>query len=417
MVLAIGRMIRSSPYRPVLAHRLVRRLLPGITVSALGDGMSLVAVSWLAIELAPVADRGTWVAMAVAAYTLPGAAGALLLGRLLRGRDPAQLVRLDALLRALLLGAVPVAQALEGLSMGLYVALLAASSVLHSWGRAGVYTVLARLLPDRDHLPGNAVLSTISSLSTIIGPALAGPLIAWAGAGTVIAIDAATFLVLAATFRIAKPDSDRSDSATDTPSSTNRIGFVQRHPALVGLLGLSFVYFFLFGPVYVALPLHVSDDLHGSASLLSAFYTAFGIGAVVGAVLAGHLSRWRLWPTLIGIIICFGGLMLPLGLGAVPAVALPAFALAALLWPPYQSMSIALIQRTTSGSTLSQVLAAQSAIGVLSVPLGAALGGPLVTAFGAEQTLLLCAVATTALGAVAALAAVARAGVEPASPG
>lgn len=391
-----GRMMRSWPYRPVFTHRIVRRVLPGFTVSSIGDGMSLVAVSWLAIELAPAAHRGTWVAMAVAAYTLPGAAGALLLGRLLRSRDPARLVRWDALLRALALGAIPLAHAIGVLSIGLYVALLATSAVLHSWGRAGVYTAFAQLLPNRDHLAGNAVLSTINSLSTIIGPALAGPLIAWIGAPTVIAIDAATFLVLAASFRFTIPIRDGPGPNVDTTPGTGRFGFVRRHPALIGLLALSFAYFFLFGPVYVALPLHVTDDPHGSAALLSAFYTAFGIGAVVGAVLAGHLNRWPLWPTLIGIIICFGGFMLPLGLGAVPAIALPAFALAALLWPPYQSMSITLIQRTTSGSTLSQALAAHSAIGVLAVPLGSALGGPLVSAFGAEQTLQLCAIATTA---------------------
>jgi len=61
----------------------LRRILPCFAVSSLGDGMAVVAVSWLAIELAPSADRGIWVAMAAAAYTLSGAAGALLLGRFL----------------------------------------------------------------------------------------------------------------------------------------------------------------------------------------------------------------------------------------------------------------------------------------------------------------------------------------------
>lgn len=48
--------------------------------------MAVVAVSWLAIEIAPAAERGMWVALAAAAYTLSGAVGALLLGRLLRHR-------------------------------------------------------------------------------------------------------------------------------------------------------------------------------------------------------------------------------------------------------------------------------------------------------------------------------------------
>jgi hypothetical protein len=56
---------------PVLASPVLRRLLPAFAVSAVGDGMSAVGVAWLAIRIAPPADRG----LAVAAYTLPGAAG------------------------------------------------------------------------------------------------------------------------------------------------------------------------------------------------------------------------------------------------------------------------------------------------------------------------------------------------------
>ena len=73
-----------SAYRPVLANRVFGRLLLGFAISYLGDGMSFVAVAWLAIELAPQSTAGLWVGGAVAAYTLPGVVGALLFGRRLR---------------------------------------------------------------------------------------------------------------------------------------------------------------------------------------------------------------------------------------------------------------------------------------------------------------------------------------------
>jgi hypothetical protein len=47
------RRLVPSAYRPVLASRVFRRLILGFVVSYLGDGMSFVAVAWLAIELAP----------------------------------------------------------------------------------------------------------------------------------------------------------------------------------------------------------------------------------------------------------------------------------------------------------------------------------------------------------------------------
>src|SRR5258706_9988965 len=103
-----GRFPRSSPYWPVVTHPLLRRVLPGLVVSALGDGMSIVAVSWLALQVAPAAQRGIWVAVAVAAYSLPGAAGGALLGRFMRGRSGAQLAGWNATLRAVSLAAIVV---------------------------------------------------------------------------------------------------------------------------------------------------------------------------------------------------------------------------------------------------------------------------------------------------------------------
>ncbi|CAM5595399.1 MFS transporter [Streptomyces atroolivaceus] len=324
MFLALSRAVRASPYRPVMSHTTLRRILPGFAVSSLGDGMAVVAVSWLAIELAPAADRSVWVASAAAAYTLSGAAGALLLGRFLRHRRPALLAGWDAALRAVMLGAIPVLHAFDALGIKGYVVLLALSSVLHSWGQAGIYTLIARVLPARDHLAGNAVLSGVGSVATVAGPPLATLLIVLGGPATVLAVDAATFLVLAVTFLLLVPGEGVPEPQEEQASRAAGFSVIRQTPALSGLLALSFAFFFLFGPVYVALPLHVSEGLGAPAGVLAAFYTAFGAGAVLGSFLTGFLSRWRMWPTTLGIVTLFGLLMLPLGLGAPTTVSVPA---------------------------------------------------------------------------------------------
>ncbi|GAP48296.1 MFS transporter [Streptomyces azureus] len=409
MKLSLPHAVRASPYRPVVAHPVLRRLLPGYTVSSLGDGMAVVAVSWLAVELAPADDRGMWVAFAAAAYTLPGAAGAVLLNRLLRGLRPARLATWDALLRAGALGAIPLAQTIGVLSIWLYVALLGASSVLHSWGQAGTYTLIARQLPEGHHLAGNAVLSTIGSVSTVTGPLLAAPLVIWGGAASVLAVVAATFAVLAATLRLGMPpdaDTTAPDEA-DQASRTSGFGVIRHDRGLAGLLLLSAGFFLLFGPVYVALPLHVADDLHAPVGVLATFYSLFGAGAVAGAVLTGYLRRLPLGPAAAGIVAVSGAALLPLGLGAPTAAALAGFALVGLLWPPYSAMSTTLFQRSTTPALLPQVLTVVSAARTLAVPLGTVLGGPAVAALGPTRTLLVSAVGILALG-LAAVAALPR---------
>jgi hypothetical protein len=44
-----------------------RRLLTGLGVSSLGDGISVVTIAWLAVRLAPADDPGVLVGLAVAA--------------------------------------------------------------------------------------------------------------------------------------------------------------------------------------------------------------------------------------------------------------------------------------------------------------------------------------------------------------
>ena len=106
-MLNLNERIRASPYYPALAHPVFRRVLPGAAASALGDGMSAVAIAWLALKLAPAGSRGLWVGAAVAAYTVPGAIGAIVLRRWLRGRHGAGLVIVNAVLRGAALGPRP----------------------------------------------------------------------------------------------------------------------------------------------------------------------------------------------------------------------------------------------------------------------------------------------------------------------
>src|SRR5262249_61736429 len=109
-----------------------------------------------------------------AASTLPAAVGALALGRYLRRRPARALVLAHCLLRAAFLGAVVVLAATEALSPVTYVALLAGSSLLASWGSAGQYTMLAEVGGEDGRLAANSLATAQVWLATILGPVVAG---------------------------------------------------------------------------------------------------------------------------------------------------------------------------------------------------------------------------------------------------
>src|ERR1700730_16367325 len=413
----------SFAYRPVLAQPVLRRLLPAFAISALGDGMSAVAVAWLALLLAAPGQRGFVVGAAVAAYTLPGAAGAVLLSRPLRRFTGGRLVAADATLRAISLAAIPILFAFDALTVASYVALLAASSLLHAWGIAGRYTLVTEYLPEATRRTGNALLSTFDMAAYIVGPLLAGIIVAVANPSLAIAADAASFVILAATaWSTARPPTTVAEPAPPSAKGEWRQGFrvITKRPALAGLLALTWVFFLLYGPVEVALPLYVVGTLGGGAGLLGLFWAFFGVGAVVGALAAGVLHRLPLWPTLIASVIGWGAAILPLGLLhlAIPAVA--SFGIGGLLYAPYTALSFTLFQRESPAALLSQVLAARGALTVLAAPLGAALGGPLVTYLGASTKLFASGAATILLGLIAVAVLSARRaeqGVPGSSPG
>jgi MFS transporter, DHA3 family, macrolide efflux protein len=404
--------VRSSPYYPALTHPVLRRILPGAAASALGDGMSAVAIAWLALKLAPPDSRGLWVGAAVAAYSLPGAAGAVLLRRWLHGRGGARLVFVNAVLRAAALGLIG-ALAIAGLldSAG-YVALLGMSSLLSAWGVAGKYTLIADLLPAAQRIAGNSVFGLTDQLSLMIGPALAGVVTALAGPAVVISLDAASWGVLAISYARVAPLAARltattaaSNEAQDKAAAppADRAGgwaVIRSNPVLPGLMALSFVFYLLYGPIEVALPVHIASDLHGSAALLGTFWAVFGIGAVIGELAAPYLRRWPVWPTMTGIVIGWGLAIVPLGLPTPLWAGLAAFFAGAVIWGPWLSLSMAVLQDASPPGALAQVIAARSSLLILASPLGTALGGPIVAALGARGTLLASAVATIALGLI-----------------
>jgi MFS family permease len=411
---ATSRRLVPAAYRPVLANRVFRRLTLGFGVSYLGDGMSFVAVAWLAIDLAPQATAGLWVGAAVAAYTLPGVVGALAFGRRLR-RVPARwLLLADNVVRGVFLGAVLLAWLTGLLTLPLYVALLAVSSLLHAWGSAGKYTLLAELLPGEQRLAANTLVGSLEFAAMIAGPAIAGVLVSYVSPALVLGLDALTYVFLAVLVARTRLPGSGQVSPVDRAAARGGLALLRSHPELLGLLTLTWFFNLLYGPVEVALPLHVTGDLHAPGSLLGLYWMLFGIGAVLGGLAVGALRRLPLWPVTVAIVVGWGLTLLPFGLGAPAAVTVVSFMLGGAIYGPFVALSVTLLQAKAPPRQLAAMLAARSAVLLTASPLGTALGGPLTTALGPRATLGGSGLATVALGTVACVLLLARRDRRPA---
>ncbi|MBP0457000.1 MFS transporter [Streptomyces bomunensis] len=389
-------------YRQLFAHAEFRRFLPALAVSNLGDGMSVVAVAWLAVAIAPPGQSGLVVGAAVAAYALPGAAGALIFGRWLRRLTPRRLLATDSWVRMVLLGCVPCAWIAGVLHPVLYVGLLAGSSVLHAWGSAGKYSLISQMLPPDQRLAANALISSSASASVIVGPAVAGFLAVVVSPAWIIGLDAMSFALLAVQVgRLSGVKAVAAAASVGARRSATGLRLLRSQPELLGILALTWLFNFLYGPVEVALPLHVTDDLHSGASLLGLYWTLFGVGAVLGGLAAGALSKLPHWPVTLGIVAGWGLMLVPFGLGVSTGISLVCFGLGGMIYGPFTALSFTLLQNRTPEAWLTTVLAVRGAALLTASPVGTALGGPLSAAMGPRQVLAASGIATITVAVVA----------------
>ncbi|MGH3155508.1 MAG: MFS transporter [Streptosporangiaceae bacterium] len=402
--MAGGRRFRWSlpaGYARCLANRDFRRMQPGFLVSFLGDGMSLLGVAWLALQLAAPDSRPTVVGLAVAAYSLPAAVGSFALGRWLSSRSARSLILMDSLLRGVLFTLIPVLHWLRLLDPAVFIALLASSSLLHAWGIAGRQTFVAESLPQPDLLAGHSLVGCWEQLSYIAGPPLAGLVTAALGPAAVLAFDAVSYLYLALIASRAR----REATIGPRPSvPLRRAGrTLIRHSGLLGLLALSFVFYLLYGPIEVAVPVFVATRLGGDAALLGWIWGAFGTGAVIGALITGTLRRLPLWPVVLAIVAGWGLAMLPFAELGTLAAGIAGFGLGGVIFAPYGPVSITLLQQKAPFDELVSLSAFRSAVLVTASPLGAVVGGLLVAKLGSADVIRLSGLATIGLAALGAV--------------
>lgn len=373
----------------------------GYATSALGDGMAVVAIPWLAISLSHGHHTGLLVGGAVAAYTLPGVVAGLGLGKIFSRWDGRLLILAEAVLRAVALGVVAGLALAGGLTSPAFVALLGVSSLLGLAATTGELTSVTELLPPDQHVAGNSLLTVTSFATTMIGPALAGVLIVAVGAATVIGIDAAsyvTLIVAAAVSRHLRPPTPTGDEGHH--SMVSGLRSLARQPAVLGISVLCVAFFGLYGPVEVALPLYVSESLHASAAVLGGYWAAFAVGATLGALGASLVARFGLWKIAILSMIGWGACLVPFGFTNSIEVGFAAIAVGGLLYGPFQPLKSAVIQRHSPPGQLATLGAASAMLTTPAAPIGTAIGGPLVATLGPSTTLLLSGL-TTAGAAIA----------------
>ena len=389
-----------------------RRFFGGQVVSLAGNWMQIVAEMWLILSLT---GSGVYVGLTSALQFLPflliGAWGGLLADRLVKRRlllvtQAAMVVPPLALLALSLAGVVE-----PWMVLALVFVRGTANAIDYPTRQSFVVEIVGA-----DRVVNVVGLnSVIVHAARIIGPALAGLVIALWGVEPCFLINALSFAVMIWALWSMNPDELRPAPPVDREPGAVRAAFayVRRTPALavplalmalVGTLGFNF---------QVVIPLLARFTFDGGATAYGLLAAAMAGGSVIAALVVG--ARGRVSTRLITIA------ALAFGVGALGAAAAPSLATEALLLAVLGAASVTFAAQINSWLQLAvepqmrgRVMALYSIVFLGSTPIGGPISGWLAEAVDPRATLVLAAAAAF-IAAIAGRYAFARLEV-PATP-
>ena len=247
----------------------------------------------------------------------------------------------------------------------------------------------------------NALLATTTSAWEVLGPVVAGALVATLGAGWAIGVDALTFLAsatLLAGVEAQIVEERRRERFLRDLADGWRV-FRSRNWLWIDGVYSALGNFAVFAPFLALGPIVATRSLDGVRSW-ALIVAAFGMGSVVGGLALLRLRPAR--PLLVGVP-CLGLLALPLALLAAPA-STAAIAAAALLGgiglSVFNTLFETTVQQHVAPAALSRVASIDWLLSLGLFPLGFAIAGPAAGAFGIRAPLVVGAVWIVASTAV-----------------
>ena len=382
------RPVSSAPQRDRLP---LFMLLAANGLSMLGSVLTYVALPWFVLEITGSASRaGVTGAMVILPSFLVGLFGGALIDRFGYRRT---ILAADAA-SGIAVAAIPLVHRGPGLEFWQLLLLVFLSRFMAIPG-ASAHRALLPDLADRAQIGlarVNTAFEATQQAAFLIGPLIAGVLIAWIGASTVLWLDAATFAVSATIVSLAI----RSAGPQMTPSREPYLEALRtglrflRGDHLLFALALSlFITNFLGNPIYaVVLPVYAQEELH-SARALGVMLGSIGAGALLGTLAYGwrgyRLSRRAIW---------IGGYTVAPAMFWIVLTDPPLYAVSGVLGVagcvggPLTPLAVTVRHERIPIELRGRVFSTFSAISMAAAPLGISLAGFLLDHVGLTATLL-----------------------------
>lgn len=377
-------------------RRPVYALLTAAGISQIGNGMTIVAGPWFVLQTTGSAAKIGLVGAAFALGLLMPILGGPLIDRV-GFRRGSVVADLASGVTVASIPALHLAGLLQYWQIVVLVFILTSVNSQGDTARLALVPALAR----RAHMPNervNALDRAVIRFGSVLGPFLAGILIAWLGAVNVLFVDGGTFCISALLVAFGVPRS--VDAREQQPVVAGRrryfaeladgLRFVRSKTFLLSMILVATVGNFFDQPLLTVVAPVYAKEVYGSPASFGALVGSFGAGAFAGSLLFGSVGRT--WPRrrtfltsyVIGAVLIYGTLALspPLVVAIVAAVA------AGAAFGPVNPIFATVTQENTPPQLLGRVFGALTAIAQSAIPVGALLAGAVVQGAGLIPTIV-----------------------------
>jgi MFS family permease len=358
----------------------------GQTISNLGSSFTQWAVPLLVYELTHSAVN---LGVALAATYLPYLLFGLVIGAWMDRVDRKRaMIALDSL-NALVILSIPLVATYGHLTVWwIYVVTFIQSTVFIAFS-AGEFAAIPSLVGKDDLVAANGRIQATFSAAQVAGPLLAGLLVTLMPIQWVMAFDAASFAISAATlslirasFNVVEGDKPK-EVTTIFHDVAEGLRYVIAHPVLRNISLMMALINFVGATTYAQLVLFAKTRLDATTVQVGILFAAGSAGVVVTGLLAGRLRRRFSFTAL-----AMTSLML---MGAIEVVfaGMRWFWIAVPLWAASSGLGIlfnintgSLRQAIVPNHLLSRILTIAGVLAWSAIPAGALIGGYVVDATG-----------------------------------
>jgi len=359
----------------------------GETVSNFGSSVTQFALPLLVFKLTGSAVS---LGLGFAMFGLPHLLFGLLIGAWTDRLDRKRLMIVVDLLSAAVLLSVPLAAAAGVLSVWWIYAAIFVSSTLGIFFQAAQFAAIPSLVERDGLVAANGRIQASFSAATVLGPLVAGALLAFIPIADLLYVDAATFLVSAVTLSlIARPfNAARQAVRTSIRADVMEgLRYVLRHPVLRNISAMMALINFVGVTVPAQLVLFAKQRFAVSDSELGILFAADGAGVVLLSLAAGPLrTRFSFGNVALGSLMLSALMTLALAYAPTYSLAVAFSALSSGFGILFNINTGSLRQAIVPNHLLGRIITIAMVLAWSANPLGATIGGFIVERSGDVQS-------------------------------